>query len=279
MQYVTVIAVAEITVHPLVFSTEKDSHGFCCNYLFDFIDIVKETVHHANKQSGPCCVRQLWASLWLWLGQSKVNSLVRVLGRHKMVPCSRSQVCLGIGTWPGLGFFCLIHLCPYTMLPLCQVCIKQPRSLQSQNCLGWPAKSFLVVISGDTYPGAQYWQLKKWRHQAQQPSIKSFFLSLNVSLSVAETMEEPISLVPTSNELAQCRGRRQPSLQCHIPPLSGKGWKWQSGGIHCRAQASAEPPRHPYARNNLEMFPLHLSSNSNASVLRSKEVFQNEFTQ
>lgn len=46
----TVIAVA-ITIHPLVFSTEKDSHGFCCNYLFDFIDTVEETVCSANKQS------------------------------------------------------------------------------------------------------------------------------------------------------------------------------------------------------------------------------------
>lgn len=43
------IAVA-ITIHPLVFSTEKDSHGFCCNYCFRFIDIVKETVCSASKQ-------------------------------------------------------------------------------------------------------------------------------------------------------------------------------------------------------------------------------------
>lgn len=100
-QSFAVIALA-ITIHPLVFSTEKDSQGFCCNYILGFIDVVKETVCSANKANGPCWGRQLWASLWLWLGQSKVKSLVQVLGRRKRLFRSKSQIWLGTETWAGL---------------------------------------------------------------------------------------------------------------------------------------------------------------------------------
>lgn len=128
-------------------------------------------------------------------------------------------------------FSWLSSLYAYTVLPLCQGCIKRPDSLHSLKF--WSANTIVVVCFGDGYPDLQYWQLMKLEEIKLSRLLSNLSFFLNVSLSMEQMIEEVISLGPTA-KLPDVK-----DLQCHIPS-PGKVWKLQSWGS---PWASAEPQR------------------------------------
>lgn len=202
-----IVSTAVITIQPLVFS-KKIGHGFCCNYLFDSRDIVKETACSVTKQSGSCWGRQIWASLWLWLRKSKVNSDVPVNTKSYSIVVHTFGWTLRLSR---AYFSCLTSLCAYAVLPLCQVFIKRPDSLQSLKFLGWLSKTILVVLFGEGYPDFQYWLLMKLEGtKPNRPLLNlSLFLSFNISLSVEQMMEEIFSL--ETNKLSSVKEKESPT--------------------------------------------------------------------
>lgn len=135
MQSSTVTAVAN-TICLSVFSIAKDGYCFCCNYLYDFKEIFKEVICSAKKWSGLCWGRQPWASLWLWLEQNKVSSLVQALGRSKKLFHNRLHIWLGTETSAGLICFAAVT---FVLIPCCLY-------TASQNGSGWKG-SLEVILS------------------------------------------------------------------------------------------------------------------------------------